>query len=366
MRPMVFRKSIRISRCSRISMAGLVSVSLFTGCATTQNSPSNAPPVRSDLRSQSVEVLRAGLKYEANPIVRVQSVEAIGSTESSDLLPWLRTALLDDQPAVRFAACVTLGTMRDKVSESKIRDLLRGNDVNVKLAALYAIHRLGDSRRTGELSSYLLQDKDVIARRHAAMLIGLIGDPSAIKLLAKAMRDSDAGVRINVLASMARLGSKEAKQELVFMTTSGVGADETLAIQSLAESRDQTYLETYRYKLANAMHTETKLAAARALGMLGNDEGFEEAIKIIRTPPAPRPDPKDPPADQALRVKQLAAGALGEIGKSDALPVLSAVLQQDKDPRVQVSAAQAVLKILKRQRSNATSEVLASPATKRK
>ncbi|MGB2986427.1 MAG: hypothetical protein WBE26_11140, partial [Phycisphaerae bacterium] len=168
----------------------------------------------------------------------------------------------------------------------------------------------------------------------------------AIKVLARAMRDADAGVRHHALEAMARLGNREARQELTFMTNAGIGSEEVFAIGALAETSDVVYLDTFRYKLATATHLETRLAAARGLGRLGSDEGFKEALRALRINRPLRNDPHDPAAGQILRVKQLAAAALGAIGRADALPALSRLMEADRDPRVQVSAARAILDIL--------------------
>ena len=47
-----------------------------------------------------------------------------------------------------------------------------------------------------------------------------------------------------------------------------------------------------------------------------------------------------------LRTRQLAAAALGSIGRADALPLLAELLDDPRDPRVQVSAARAILDIV--------------------
>ena len=105
-------------------------------------------------------------------------------------------------------------------------------------------------------------------------------------------------------------------------------------------------METFRYKLATATHLETRLAAARGLGLLQSDAGFEIAMRTLRGDQPIRTDPQDPVEGQMLRTRQLAAAALGAIGRADALPLLAELLDDPRDPRVQVSAARAILDIL--------------------
>ena len=65
------------------------------------------------------------------------------------------------------------------------------------------------------------------------------------------------------------------------MANAGVGAVETFAVQALSGTGDPAYVETFRYRLGNALHTETRLAAAAALGRLGSDDGFDFALRSL-------------------------------------------------------------------------------------
>ncbi len=294
-----------------------------------------------------MECLKRGVQYEHNAAVRVQAVEGLEACGGEGAGPWIRAALSDDSPAVRFAACVAVGRLADATAESALRERVTDDDPSVRVAALFALHRLGYTERTGLMPAYLLEHDDPVVRRNAALVLGLMGEPGVIKMLARAMKDADPGVRHYALEAMATLGNPEARQELVFMTSTGVGADEVFAIGALAQTGAPVYLDTFRYKLATAPHIETRLAAARALGILGNDEGFDVALRALRTHRTIIDDPKDHPEDQVLRVRQLAAAALGSIGRTGALPVLAELMNDPADPRVQVSAAQAIVMILK-------------------
>jgi HEAT repeat protein len=290
----------------------------------------------------------------------VEAVEGLESSGSAEAAPYIRLALLDDHPAVRFAGCTAVGKLRDPIATQAVRECLKDPNPNVQVAALYALHRLGDTRRTGRIPAYLLDHDEPPVRRNAALLLGLLDEPGAIKVLARAMKDEDAGVRHHALEAMARLGNAEARQELVFMTNAGVGSEEVFAIGALAGTGEPVYEDTFLYKLETASHLETKLAAARGLGLLGSDKGLRLALTALRTNRPRFNDPNDPPQGQVLRAKQLAAAALGAMGRLEALPALKYVLEQDRDPRAQVSAARAILEILAANRK----EVLPFPPSK--
>ncbi len=330
---------------------GLLLLTITAGCAQPHKADNDLN--RMTLKRRAMECLTAAIRYQANPVVRVEAVEALESSGCNEGLPWIRAALLDDHPAVRFAACVAVGRCVDPVALESVRKCVDDHDASVQVAALFALHHLGQTWQTGRIPTYLLNHDDVTVRRNAALILGLLDEPGAVKVLARAMRDRDAGVRQHALEAMARFGNREARQELAFMTNAGIGSEEVFAIGALAQTGDPVYLETFRYKLATATHLETRLAAARGLGRLGSDEGFETALKALRTRKPLINDPNDPPAGQILRVRQMAAAALGVIGRSEALPALGELMEDPADPRVQVSAARAILEILEADRERA-------------
>lgn len=333
-------------RCSIVTALLLV---VPIGCAAPPRETPGSTPA--SLRDRASRCIKAAVAYTANPAVRVEGIEALQSLRSTDALPWLRTGLADEVPAVRFAACVALGVLRDADSLDLLRARRFDPDASVRLAAVFALHRLGSTEDSGRLADALLGNADIPVRRNAALLLGLTGETGAVKVLAKAMRDTDPGVRQHALEAMARLGNREASQELVFMTNSGAGTDETFAIGALETTGDRRYLDAFRYKLVNGPHLETRLAAARALGRLGEEAGLGLAIRSLRDGPAPSRDPNDPPEEQSLRIRQLACAALGAIGNPDALAVLEETLTQSPDPRLQVSAAKAILEIVHTRRA---------------
>ncbi len=325
---------------------------LASGCAPT--SGASASMGRTRLRQQAMDCLKAGIGYSFNAAVRAESVEALESSAfAPSTMPWIRAALRDDHPAVRFAACIAVGRLHDEVSERTLRELVNDPDGSVRVAALFALHRLGHSEQTSSMPAFLLTNPDAAVRRNAALVFGFMNEPSAVKVLARAMKDRDAGVRQHALEAMARLGVHEAKQELGFMTNAGVGSQETFAIQALSAAKDRAYLDVFRGKLATGSHVETRLAAARALGRLGSDEGFEFALSTLRTYRPRRGEADDPPEQKALRVRQLAVAALGDIGNDEAEPELAKLLEQNDDPRLQVAAARAILEILEASRRDA-------------
>jgi HEAT repeat protein len=189
-------------------------------------------------------------------------------------------------------------------------------------------------------------------RRNAALVLGKLGEPGAIQILARVMNNRDDGLRLQALESMAQLGSKEAKEQLKFLAHSGLGGMEVLAINALGSTEDGQFVKLYRYKLQTAAHLETKLAAARALGRLDLADGLSVAVKNLtfnRPHHTGEAAEDDSPAAQIVRTRTLAALAVGAIGDPSALPALVAAMDYPYDPRVELAVALATLQILDQQ-----------------
>ena len=109
---------------------------------------------------------------------------------------------------------------------------------------------------------------------------------------------------------------------------------------------DPAFSETYKYKLAQGTHIETRLAAARGLGLLGLDDGYEVAIRSLRYGGAPQRDSESSREERLLRVRLLAASALRAIGRTDAVGAVEQLMNRSNDPRIQVAAAKAIVEIV--------------------
>ncbi len=326
---------------SIVGCAIAVVAGLAGGCSQATYDLSKAV----ELRARATECLKHGLSYEYSATVRVQAIEALQDCTNEDTLPWIRVALQDEVPAVRFAALMALGVRQDNVCESAVRKLLQSELSSDRLAAIFVLHKLGDSSYTGQLAGVLLDDQDLAARCHAALILGRLGETGAIKILARAMKESDPGLRANVLESLVLLGAEEAQAAVYAMAYSGIGAEEAFALTVLGKVPGQEYRELFAQKLKSAQHIETKLAAARALGKIGFDDGYDVAYRGLnyRTKENARNDPAE---NRTLRVRQMAVFALGAIGDPRALHALERIMNNGADPRLQVASARAILEIL--------------------
>lgn len=297
------------------------------------------------LRQRAIEGLKAGIRYEENPAVRAQAIEALQQAAPDEGVLWFQQALTDDHPGVRFAACMALGAMRHKESREFLLTRVHDEDASVQAAAIYALHRIGDTSYTGRLAELLLRSKDPQVRNNAAFVLGELGEPGAIPLLRRAVRDDD--ISVQAVEAMAKLGDERAFQQLTIFTHDFRGDRRIIALNAIGLLRDPKGLKAVELQFKEASMIEVKLAAARALGRFGRKDGLKLALDHLdfTTKAAREGDPID---NQIMRVRSLSALALGAIGDKSALPRLKARMEAQDDPRVQLAAAKAVLDILRK------------------
>ena len=97
---------------------------------------------------------------------------------------------------------------------------------------------------------------------------------------------------------------------------------------------------TSRLRAPSSSAIETRLLAARGLGELGDKRGYDLAVKSLRHSGKEKVD--------TMRVRSLAAWALGAIGDRKALPALQKLAGDQSDARMQVAACTAICRILDR------------------
>lgn len=270
----------------------------------------------------------------SDPVLRAQALEAMSKSRDPDAQDSIAKALADKDGLVRFAGAMAAGDLKLKPLYANLKVLANDADDNVKVAARYALFRLGDASLTQEIAQ-LGQHPMAGVRRNAAMVLGLMENKSAAKVLHLMLKtDTDPLVRLQAAESLWRLGDEEGLRVLVAGTVSEFASDQILAVLALAAPRDERVRQNLLGRLIadrdGMVWTELQLASARALGMIGADEGFQVALDG-----ATRTDP---------RQRALAALALGDIGRTDGQSALSKLLRDD-NAFVRIAAALAIRQV---------------------
>lgn len=289
--------------------------------------PRQNVPLDAALRARAREQIAASAR-SSDTVTRCQAIEAAQNGLGMEGTEIILAGLDDPKPLVRFAAALAAGGLRLEPARPKLIVLAEDADPNVRIAVRYGLHRLGDYSRSHDLEQ-LSVFPDPYVRRNVVMVLGLLGEKSAVRILWPMQRDSDGAVRIQVAEALWRLGNESGLNNLAALVVSEAPDDQIIAVLALASAGDSRVRGYPRGKLTTP-YDEVNLAAARALGMLGSDEGYGVAMKGVRSSDG--------------RQRGLAALALGAIGRADAQPALSALLD-DKEESVRLAASLAVLQL---------------------
>jgi HEAT repeat protein len=266
----------------------------------------------------------------SDPILRVHALEGIRDSSASRHQHDILLALKDAERRVRFAGALAAGELRIKEAHEPLLALADDPSENVRVAVRFALHRLGDERLTHDLEG-MATDTNPLVRGNTAMVLGLLGEQSALAVLRVLRFDADTAVRQNASEAMWRLGDEDGMTDLVGLTLSKYPDDQLIGYMGLALPRNIRIRQHVRAGLAGTEGwPEIPLVAARAMGMLGSDEGYVIAQKGAAN--------KDP------RIRMLAALAFGAIGRSDAQDILRKLLS-DSNADVRIAAATAILQL---------------------
>lgn len=287
-----------------------------------------AEPISPELRGRAKLVIEDSLK-STDPILRANAIEAIQRTIGVEGADHIQRGLNDRESVVRFSSAMAVGALQLKPAKPTVWEMAQGDgDASVRVAARYALHRMGDVRLSHDLEKYAI-DTDKWVRANTAMVLGRLGEKSALNVLRTMTKDRQREVRLQVFEAMWRLGDEEGLENLVASSYSQDPSDQIIATIALAEPRNDKVSGVIYGKLVSD-YPETELAAARGMGMLGSDAGYTIAMNATR--------------DTDPRRRVMAAMALGAIGRSDAQPALTRLLG-DQDPNVKLASATAILQL---------------------
>jgi HEAT repeat protein len=297
----------------------------------------------SGVRQVAIELLREA-SASPEPLLRANAIEAL-HLEPDYVLPAAQTALGDENRGVRFAAAMTVGKLRLVELADLCEPLLHDPSPSVRAAAIFALQRTGRPVDLTPLGRMLESDEPEI-RANAALVLGELGNPSALPMLAAAARRPMARatgprarvVELQIAESMVRLGADEELQVIraaLFSPSAEQGEIKALAALACGRLRDEVYAGTL-YDLATRGDVrrepaEIRMAATFALAQIEpRSAPMEVALEYVRSD---RPE---------LRAQ--AALTLGESDNPDPIPVVSQMMS-DENPIVQVAAAGAILRL---------------------
>jgi HEAT repeat protein len=335
---------------NRVSLFGFwallfACMALFTfGCGESSQTTAGQPrgsvsAVR--LTPQAMRIVRASLA-DKDPPVRSSAVEVVAATKLLALMPKVQRLMRDEVAPVRFLAILAAGDLQYALAEAELKQLLQDKDENVKIAAAYALTKLGRTQYA-KIFYNATTSTDQTVRANAALLLGKSGDQAALPYLYRTLqsKDSQDKVLLQAAESIAMLGDEQILKRLWGMVYSGYADDRVMGIRALGALGTSKAKEILITKLHDPV-LEVRLAAAGQLGKLGDPIGERQALEVFTKNLTVGMDRGD-----LERVNVLTALAIGEIGTENLLPFLPQLLQ-DESKFARLAAAKAVFQYVMR------------------
>ena len=129
-------------------------------------------PIDQSLRRAAVKELNADM-VSPDAEIRAHALEAIEKEGKDAAADAVSAGLIDADPLVRYAACLTAGQLQLQRDHDTLLQLAEDKDSGVRVVARYALHRLGDYRYSHDLE-LLSRDTEARVRGTTAMVLGML------------------------------------------------------------------------------------------------------------------------------------------------------------------------------------------------
>jgi HEAT repeat protein len=348
---------------------GVCLVVLVAAAARAQapaSQPADFDAVLAAARPRALELVLAAAQSD-DVALRAHALEAAHWLPER-AAPLLGPGLDDPSPVVRFVAAVTIGKLQlrqmapaiqqrlaqeqaqaqrwDRLIEEQrlyaSADQLHLSEANASAvrsawaADLFALRRCGQEPDLSPLAA-MLTHEDGRLRGNVVMLLGLLGDRSAVALLQDRVRlalprdqaVNKALLNLQYAEALVRLGQTSYLQAVRAAIFSPFPEVRVLALCLVGDLDDRTQVGALVNLLTdkNVETMEVRLAAAGALAQLGDRRGSEVILACA--------------GSGEPRLRGFAAKALGAL-RDPAAGVALAGLLRDPDPQVRLAAAAAV------------------------
>jgi HEAT repeat protein len=311
---------------------------------------------RAGVRKLAAEALgKIGEKSAIEPLVAALEDSSVGvragAAEALDELGWKpttprarfvflvakkdwKTCLELDKSATIDALTVLLGNSDESVRRDAIRVLsqiggARAVDAIVSVlevageSAAGALGRMGDRRAVEPLVRRLEEPAKGFYKERVQMAIiralAKLGDPRAVESLIAALEDRGRDVQVEAAKALGEIGDKRAVEPLVTALKHE---------HSLQAAGEPASFEPVVAAQMKNRYAPVRVAAARALGKIGDKRGVEALVSVLND-------------DEHRGARLAAAGSLGAIRDRNSVPslILAALKDSDREVREQARAA---------------------------
>ncbi|MBN8564351.1 MAG: HEAT repeat domain-containing protein [Leptolyngbya sp. UWPOB_LEPTO1] len=288
--------------------------------------------------------------------IRMYVAQALGNIGSTASIPILVDLLEDSDFLVCERAVLALIEIAPEEAVTVFVKLAQHPHPHIRQAMTYALGKVA-SDETISVIVTLLDDPDYGVFATAVEIIGKIGLEETVPVLLKFLKNSEAGVRAHAAETLGMIGAKAAVPNLIKLLEDS----DSLVCICAADALTKLGLEEIPpvvFKLLQHSEPDVRASAACLLGNSGSQEAIPVLLKLVKedfdafydiAPALAKLDEemaipillKLMTENADLRVCRTAAEVLGEIGSTEAIPILIKLLE-DLDTNLRVSVEQSL------------------------
>ena len=242
---------------------------------------------------KAVPTLLSALKGDKKKRVRAEAATALGLLRAKEAVIPLIQALdptKEGKRWVRRNAAEALGLIGDLQAKEPLMDALNDKESVVRVAAMFGLYRLGNTASLTLLERRAVdKDAEEEVRQWAVRELGFIGASQSVSVLAEAMKDTSALVRLTAAEALGRIPGAESLDTLIAGLLEQDVKVRNAVVGSLARRGAPPVGEGAQRlfdSLAELIKNEPVEAIRRKARTL------YDLIKPTLPPPAPKPSPE--------------------------------------------------------------------------
>lgn len=269
--------------------------------------------VESATSSGDIESLIKALDYSLSQVKQsvIQALVEIREPAIQSLI----SALDNKRSNVREAAAETLGRIGDPVSIGPLVQILKDDDLGVRMAVGNALAKIG--KPAVPTLTMVLTDSSNDVKKVAAETLGKIKDLESIEPLIQLLKDDDLGVRLTTVSSLQEVG-EPAVPSLIEALKNDNNNIRNGAATALGRIKDIAAIDHLCRLLKSKLRSD-RIGAIEALEKIAGPTSTESLIEALK--------------DKDRDVRRMSVKALGVIGDVRALMPLVNILKKDRDAR---------------------------------
>jgi len=226
----------------------------------------------------ALTALISALKDINGHVRREAAFAMMGSSSKQLEEPLFQVILQEPYGDVREAAATVLASRKDPEITRRLLELLESDNPRIRETVTKTIWQCGSTLAVDSLISKL-KDKEWRVVVNACQSLENMKDLKSIFPLKELLKHEDWQIRIAALSALRTFRSKELKQFFIPLLADGNPQVAKLAVVSLSELEDRTLDDTFR-KYLDHPKWEVRYQIVKALGKIKSQKAVDTLIKI--------------------------------------------------------------------------------------